>query len=185
MPPRPLPPGHPLRTFLSRLLNYKDKEIILRLAREKKNVVHNEACISFYPDYSVEVQQQRAQFTDVKKKATGPTCEICYAFSCQTLCESGVKHWGQDGWMSMTTFSGKQIVWRRREIDKLSGYTTGASEPRSFLIPYCDPAYSAGRHSYTTSLECNGNCSFFIASRVNGFLLGLLITFPGFQWITT
>lgn len=33
VPPRPLPPGHPPHTLLAQLLNFKDKEIVLRMAR--------------------------------------------------------------------------------------------------------------------------------------------------------
>lgn len=43
-------------------------EIILRLAREKQNIRFNGAHISFYPDFSSDVQKRRACFTDVKKR---------------------------------------------------------------------------------------------------------------------
>lgn len=63
----PLPPGHPPHTILSILLNYKDKQIVLRLAREKRHILHNGARISFYPDFLAEVQGRRAWFVEVKK----------------------------------------------------------------------------------------------------------------------
>lgn len=68
VPPRHLPPGHPPRTMIARLLNYKGKEIVLRQARERRNVQFNGARISFYPDYSAEIQKRRARFSDVKKR---------------------------------------------------------------------------------------------------------------------
>lgn len=67
-PLRPLPPGNPPRSMLARLLNYKDREIILRLAREKGAVHYNGTKISFYPDFSAEVQRRRAKFAEVKKR---------------------------------------------------------------------------------------------------------------------
>lgn len=38
VPSRPLPPGCPSRTMLAPLLNYKNKEIVLRKARENCNI---------------------------------------------------------------------------------------------------------------------------------------------------
>ena len=68
VPTRPLPPGNPPRPILARLLNYRDREIILRLAREKKNVQFNGTRVSFYPDFSAAVQKSRARFTEIKKR---------------------------------------------------------------------------------------------------------------------
>lgn len=68
VPPRPLPPGNPPRSMLARLLNYKDREVILRLAREKGSIKHNGTKVSFYPDFSAEVQRRRSKFMEVKKR---------------------------------------------------------------------------------------------------------------------
>lgn len=66
-PTRPLPLGHHHRPFLARLLNYRDWEIILRLARERQDKRNNRAKVSFFPDFSAEVQRQRSTF-EVKKR---------------------------------------------------------------------------------------------------------------------
>lgn len=68
IPTRPLPPGNPPRPILARLLNYRDREIILKLAREKKNIQYNGTRISFYPDFSAAVQKNRARFSEIKKR---------------------------------------------------------------------------------------------------------------------
>lgn len=68
VPPRPLPPGHPPRIMLVKLLNFKDKEIILHLARERRNTQYNGVKVSFYPDFLAEVQRRRAKFGDVKRR---------------------------------------------------------------------------------------------------------------------
>lgn len=47
VPPWRLPPGRPPHTMLACLLIYKDKEIVLRKAREKRNILHNGVHISF------------------------------------------------------------------------------------------------------------------------------------------
>lgn len=53
---------------------------------QRENVLHNGACISFYPDYSAEVQRRRALFTNVKKTTTAPASNVRNAISCQTSC---------------------------------------------------------------------------------------------------
>lgn len=67
-PPWPLPPGRPPRSMLARLLNYKNCEIILRLAQEKGSVHFNGTKVSFYPDFLADIQRKRSKFTDVKKR---------------------------------------------------------------------------------------------------------------------
>lgn len=68
VPPGALRLGHPPRTLLARLLNCKDKEIVLPQARERRNIQYNGVRVSFYPDYSAEVQRCQAEFADVKKR---------------------------------------------------------------------------------------------------------------------
>lgn len=50
------PAWQPPRSILTRLLNYKAREVALHLAREKGAVHHNGTKISFNPDFSTEVQ---------------------------------------------------------------------------------------------------------------------------------
>lgn len=68
VPLRPLPLGNPPRTFLLKLLNYKDHNIVLSKARNLGDaLVMGNSKISLFPDLSDEVQQHRAQFNEVKK----------------------------------------------------------------------------------------------------------------------
>lgn len=69
VPPGPLPPGHTSRSFLFKILNYKDSDVILSKARflGVALVIDNYKVLPF-PDFSVEVQKQRPQFTEVKKR---------------------------------------------------------------------------------------------------------------------
>lgn len=53
--------------MLARMLNYRDRKLILCLSREKANIQYNGVKISFYPDFSEEVQSKRAKFQDVKR----------------------------------------------------------------------------------------------------------------------
>ena len=54
--------------MLAKLLHYRDREAVLRCARERGNVTFNGVRVSFYPDFSAEVQRSRARFVEVKKR---------------------------------------------------------------------------------------------------------------------
>lgn len=68
VPSRPPPPGGNHRPFILKLLHYKDRDIILRLARQKTDMDIQGSKVSIYPDFSAAVQKQRAKFTEVKKR---------------------------------------------------------------------------------------------------------------------
>lgn len=65
---RPPAPGAPPRTFIAKLLNYRDRDTILRLTREKGNIPFEDKHVAVYPDFSAEVQRKRAQFTEAKRQ---------------------------------------------------------------------------------------------------------------------
>lgn len=68
LPMRPLPPGNLPRMFICKLLNYKDRDVILSKAKNLgDNLKMANSKISLFPDFSAEVQKQRAQFSDKKK----------------------------------------------------------------------------------------------------------------------
>ncbi len=54
--------------IIAKFLNYREKDKVLRFAREKGAVYLNDKRISFYPDYSVEIQHKINGCNDVKKK---------------------------------------------------------------------------------------------------------------------
>lgn len=61
LPMRPLPSGNPPHTFLFKLLNYKDRDIILSKARNLVDTLKMaNSKISLFPDFSAKVQKQRA-----------------------------------------------------------------------------------------------------------------------------
>lgn len=64
-PPRP---NQPPRPFIVRLHHYQTRELILRLAREKGQLLYKGSRIHFYPDVSVEVAKWRAAFNPVKAR---------------------------------------------------------------------------------------------------------------------
>ncbi|KAJ1153343.1 hypothetical protein NDU88_006104 [Pleurodeles waltl] len=62
-PPRP---GSPPRANIASLLNYKDRDCVLRAARESDKAIYENCKISIYPDYTNKVQSSRKRFMEVK-----------------------------------------------------------------------------------------------------------------------
>ena len=55
------------RPLIAKFLNFRDKEKVLRLARSKGEMTYENKKISFYPDYSADLQRRRDEFLDVKR----------------------------------------------------------------------------------------------------------------------
>lgn len=68
IPTRALPPGAPVRPFIIKVLNYRDRDTILAAARKKGTVTYENARLSFYPDFTADVQKKRRQFTSVRSR---------------------------------------------------------------------------------------------------------------------
>ena len=62
------PVGAPPRPMIAKILNYKDRDVILRQAREKGEVSHNGQKIMIFPDYTLQVQKARKTYEAVKIK---------------------------------------------------------------------------------------------------------------------
>lgn len=58
------------RTLIFKLLDYADRQAILKGAKEAYPVRHKEHILSFYPDYSNEMARKRMEFNQVRKKMT-------------------------------------------------------------------------------------------------------------------
>lgn len=68
MPARRPPEGAPPRTFIAKMLNFKDRDAVLRLARIKGNIPFQTGTVAAFPDFSAEVQKQRSRFMEVKRR---------------------------------------------------------------------------------------------------------------------
>lgn len=68
VPARPPPQGAPPRTFIAKFLNFRDRDKILRLARERGNMQYGNTNVAAFPDFSNEVQKQRQQYQEVKRR---------------------------------------------------------------------------------------------------------------------
>lgn len=56
------------RPFIARIYHFQNKELILRLAHEKGRLVYRGTEIHVFPNYSPEVSQKRAAFSEVKSQ---------------------------------------------------------------------------------------------------------------------
>lgn len=63
---KPIPGATP-RPIIARVLNYRDRDNILRMAREKGTINFQGNSISFFPDFTVAVQAARREYGAVKK----------------------------------------------------------------------------------------------------------------------
>ena len=68
IPARPLRPGLPPRPVLARLLNFRDRDLILQSARKIQHLEVENSKVMIFPDFTAAVQQQRATFIMVKRK---------------------------------------------------------------------------------------------------------------------
>lgn len=66
IPPKTGPPGAPHQTFILRLLNFRDRDEILRASRIVGELRHQNNKLMIFPDYSVETQKLRKSFGHVK-----------------------------------------------------------------------------------------------------------------------
>uniref|UniRef100_A0A3P8TPZ5 Integrase catalytic domain-containing protein n=1 Tax=Amphiprion percula TaxID=161767 RepID=A0A3P8TPZ5_AMPPE len=69
--PKRLDPGGKPRSILIKLLDFQDKKTILRIAREKGQLIFHGSAISIYPDFSAEVMNKRRLFDPVKRNLRG------------------------------------------------------------------------------------------------------------------
>lgn len=64
--PRP-PVGGTPRPILAKILNYRDRDAILKGARERGQISYKGSNISFHPDFTPAVQAARQEFAQAKK----------------------------------------------------------------------------------------------------------------------
>ena len=62
------PPGAPPRPIITRILNFRDRDMILRAARSSQDLQFQNSRIMIFPDYSRAVQMRRRSFEEVKQK---------------------------------------------------------------------------------------------------------------------
>ncbi|KAJ1137204.1 hypothetical protein NDU88_003617 [Pleurodeles waltl] len=60
--------GGAARSMVARVLKYRDRDTLLRVAREADLIMMDNVRVSLYPDYTLAVQRQRASFQALNKR---------------------------------------------------------------------------------------------------------------------
>ena len=84
-------PGMPPRTIIARVLNYRDRDTVLQEARVAPQVKCDNAVIRFFPDFTLQVQQQRRNFLEVKKRLRELNYKYAMMFPAKLRVASGGK----------------------------------------------------------------------------------------------
>uniref|UniRef100_A0A3Q2W1E0 L1 transposable element RRM domain-containing protein n=1 Tax=Haplochromis burtoni TaxID=8153 RepID=A0A3Q2W1E0_HAPBU len=71
------------RPLIAKFLNFRDKEKVLRLARSKGEMTYENKKISFFPDYSADLQRRRDEFRDVKQRLREKEIEYALMYPAQ------------------------------------------------------------------------------------------------------
>lgn len=66
VPPKPGPVGSPPHTFILCLLNFRDRDKVLRAARMQGEVRYQNGKLLIFPDYSIGTQKLKKSFAQVK-----------------------------------------------------------------------------------------------------------------------
>ena len=80
------------RPILIKLPKIKDKERILKAAREKERLTHKEVPIRLSAEFSKETLQARRSWKEVFKVMKGPTSEITVPAKLSFRMEGQIKH---------------------------------------------------------------------------------------------
>uniref|UniRef100_A0A3P9BGG8 L1 transposable element RRM domain-containing protein n=1 Tax=Maylandia zebra TaxID=106582 RepID=A0A3P9BGG8_9CICH len=71
------------RPLIAKFLNFRGKEKVLRLARSRGEMTYENKKISFFPDYSVDLQRRRDEFRDVKQRLREKEIEYALMYPAQ------------------------------------------------------------------------------------------------------
>lgn len=81
--------GAPPRTFILKLLNFRDRDLVLREARKIEILRHEGAKLMIFPDYSVDTQKMRRSFDQVKLDLRNRKIKYSMLFPAQLRVQDG------------------------------------------------------------------------------------------------
>lgn len=86
------PPGAPPRTFILRLLHFRDRDAVLRESRKIEALRFEGARLMIFPDFSVETQKQRKSFDQVKQALRQRGLKYSMLFPARLRVQDGESH---------------------------------------------------------------------------------------------
>lgn len=87
----PPPAGSSSSHLIAKLLNYKDRDAALRLARERGNIPIGNIKVAIFPDFSAEIQKKRQGFMEAKQQLHTHHLKYSMLFPARLRVESGGK----------------------------------------------------------------------------------------------
>ena len=93
------------RPILIKLAHFQDKVKILRLAREKKELLFNGSRVLIFPDYSAELARRRRAFDPVKRRLRERSLKFALRYPCTlSVWVDGKEHQFRDSTAAETVF---------------------------------------------------------------------------------
>lgn len=89
IPPVPGPPGSNPRTLIFQMLNFSDRDEILRAARRAGEMKYQNVKLLFFPDYSLETQKLRRSFDQVKVELRARNIKYSILFPAKLRVQDG------------------------------------------------------------------------------------------------
>lgn len=89
MPATRGPQGSPPRTFIFKMLHFKDRDMILREARALQELKYENTRLMIFPDFSMETQRQRKSFDTVRAKLRAKGIKYSMLFPARLRVEDG------------------------------------------------------------------------------------------------
>ncbi|KAJ1129429.1 hypothetical protein NDU88_007799 [Pleurodeles waltl] len=86
-------PGPPPRTIIARIFNHCAQDAILQVARTHGDLHYENAIITFFPDYTLQVQKQYCCFDKVKKVLHAKELMYMMLFPARLLVLAEGKSW--------------------------------------------------------------------------------------------
>ena len=90
VPPRP---GGPPRTIIAKFFNFRDRDAILQVARNAPPVKRDNATIRFFPDFTLQVQRARRDFSEVKATLRKEGLQYSMLYSARLRVERNGRVW--------------------------------------------------------------------------------------------
>lgn len=89
MPATRGPPGAPPRTFILKLLNFRDRDLVLRESRKIEQLRYEGAKLMIFPDFSIDTQKQRRSFDQVKMNLRNKKIKYSMLFPARLRVQDG------------------------------------------------------------------------------------------------
>lgn len=109
MPARPPPMGAPPRTFIAKLLNYKDRDAALWMARVKGNIPVGNSKVAIFPDFSADIQKRRQGFMEAKRMLRTHNLKYSMLYPARLRVESGDRVLFFDDPMEVTSWLDRRV----------------------------------------------------------------------------